>query len=74
MTTSAELADDLLIGAPAIAAHLYGDAAHYRRIYALKKSNRLPVFRMGRDLVARRSTLALWIRRQEERAAAGFDE
>jgi hypothetical protein len=56
------LADDLLTGAAAIARFVYGsDAPPYRRkVYHLCSPghpDRLPVFRMGNQLCARKSTL-----------------
>ncbi len=60
--TNVSLADDLLTGAASIALYVFGsDASNYRRkIYHLSDPshpNRLPVFRMGNQLCARKSTL-----------------
>lgn len=74
MSDAKSLAADLLIGAPAIAAFLYGDPALYRKVYALKKSSTFPVFRLGRELAITKSTALAWIRKQEARAGAGLDE
>ena len=62
------LADDLLRGAEAIAEHLYGHPRHRRKVYHLAKTKRLPVFRLGSTLCARRSTLIAWIEDQEIKA------
>jgi hypothetical protein len=56
------LSDDLLTGAASIAKYVFGsDAPSYRRkIYHLSSPghpDRLPVFRMGNQLCARKSTL-----------------
>jgi hypothetical protein len=57
-----QLAEDLVKGAGGIALFLFGsDAAKFRRkIYHLsapRRKDRLPVFRMGNQLFARKSTL-----------------
>jgi hypothetical protein len=63
------LADDLLRGAAEIAQFVFGDPAERRRVYHLatevKQENRIPVFRLGNLLCARRSTLLRWIAEQE---------
>lgn len=67
------LADDLLEGAAAIAEFLFpassslGRTANRRKVYhyASKTENRLPAFRIGDRLCARKSTLRRWIERQE---------
>ena len=56
------LADDLLTGAASIALYVFGsDAPPYRRkVYHLSSPShpdRLPVFRIGNQLCARKSTL-----------------
>ena len=56
------LSDDLLTGAASIAKYVFGsDAPSYRRkIYHLSDPShpdRLPVFRMGNQICARKSTL-----------------
>jgi hypothetical protein len=48
---------DLLIGASAIAAYLYRDPSRTATIYRLKAKGVLPLFRLGRDLAAKRSEL-----------------
>ena len=57
--------DEILWGAAAIAAFMLGDALARRKIYYLVSTNQLPVFRMGRIVCARPSTLVPWIERQE---------
>jgi hypothetical protein len=63
------LGGDILRGADDIAAFLYGDRRHRRKVYNLIETNRLPHFRLGNTVCARKSVLIGWIRSQEERAA-----
>jgi hypothetical protein len=63
-----KLADDLLHGADAIAEFVFGNVRHRRKVYYLAtaaKIRRLPVFRMGSVLCARKSKLIEWIEQQE---------
>lgn len=57
---------DILHGADGIAAFLYGDAKHRRKVYNLVQTNRLPHFRLGGMICARKSALINWIKNQEE--------
>lgn len=66
-----KLADDLLRGAEAIAEFLYGDAGQRRKVYHLAETSRLPIFRLGSVLCARRSVLLKWIAEQEQRGWRG---
>lgn len=61
------LADDLLRGADEIAEFVFGSGKHRRKIYyyATDAKARMPVFRMGAIICARKSTLLEWIERQE---------
>jgi len=68
---SDNLADDLLRGADRIAEFLFGDPTERRTVYHLCEKSRLPVFRLGSVLCARKSTLKAWIEEQERRAVAG---
>jgi predicted kinase len=61
------LADDLLRGAEAIADFLYGDPTQRRKVYHLAETSRLPIFRLGSVLCARRTVLLHWINQQEQR-------
>lgn len=61
---------DLLRGADQISTFLFGDPALRRKIYHLAENSRLPVFRLGSMICARRIKLVEWIEEQE-RAAAG---
>jgi hypothetical protein len=61
------LSGDLLKGADAIAEYLYGDAGQRRKVYHLAETSRLPIFRLGSVLCARRSILIKWIAEQEKR-------
>ena len=62
-----ELADDILEGADAIATFLFGAKGTRRRVYYLVESSRLPVFRFGSMLCARKSVLLKYISGQEDR-------
>jgi hypothetical protein len=48
---------DILLGADAIAEHLYGDKRFRRRIYNLVEAGGLPHFRLGATICARKSVL-----------------
>jgi hypothetical protein len=60
-----DLSDDLLNGADEIAKFLFGSNASRRRVYYLASHTRIPVFRIGSVLCARRSVLLNWIAGQE---------
>lgn len=62
---------DLLQGAGEIAAFLFGDASQRRRVYRLRDKGRLPVFKIGGRLCARRSALRTWLADQERCAMTG---
>src|SRR5580704_118233 len=64
---SCELADDILRGADAIAEFIFGARESRRKVYYLAECCRLPVFRLGAVLCARRSVLLNWIAGQESR-------
>ena len=68
-----ELADDLLRGAEEISLFLFGKKQYRRKVYHLAETSRLPVFRLGSVLCARRSVLMMWIAEQEQRAIRGAD-
>jgi hypothetical protein len=64
---SPELADDLL-RADEIAAFIFGKTrSNRRKVYYLAETSRLPVFRLGAVLCARKSVLLGWISGQESR-------
>jgi hypothetical protein len=67
--TSHELADDLLRGADEIATFIFGSRGSRRKVYYLAECTRLPVFRLGSVLCARRSVLLNWIAGQESRVS-----
>jgi hypothetical protein len=67
---SAELADDLLRGADEIASFIFGARGSRRQVYYLAETSRLPVFRLGSVLCARRSILLDWIATQESRVSS----
>jgi hypothetical protein len=63
-----ELAGDMLCGADEIARFLFGSQGSRRKVYYLAACTRIPVFRLGTKLCARRSVLLEWIASQESRA------
>jgi hypothetical protein len=67
------IADDLLIGAYAIAKFWYGAATHQnrRKIFNARIKSRLPIFSVGGRLVARKSQLRAEIARREQAARDG---
>lgn len=65
------LSTDLLRGADEIAAFVFGDRGQRRKIYHLAEKQRLPLFRLGAVLCARKSTLTRWIEEQEAAALSG---
>jgi hypothetical protein len=65
-----ELADDILRGADAIAAFIFGERGSRRKVYYLAETSHLPVFRLGSVLCARKSVLLRWISGQESRVAS----
>ena len=60
------LAGDLLRGADEIAEFIFGKRTDRRKVYYLAECTRLPVFRLGSQLCARRSVLLKWIEGQED--------
>ena len=66
------VAQDLLQGTPAIADFLFGGSGkkQMRRLYHLTseiaEEDRLPVFRLGGRIYARKTTLLAWIARREQ--------
>lgn len=65
-----ELADDILRGADEIAEFIFGERDSRRKVYYLAECSRLPVFRLGSVLCARKSVLLKWISGQESRVAS----
>jgi len=63
-----DFANDLLCGADEIAKFLFGPNGSRRKVYYLAACTRIPVFRLGTKLCARRSVLLGWIASQESRA------
>lgn len=62
------LADDILRGATAIAQFLGTDR---RAVYRAIERRSLPIWRDGRVICARRSTLTTWIADQERQSVGG---
>ncbi len=65
------LAPDLLRGASQIAEFMFGTADERRTVYHLAEKARLPIFRFGAVLCARRSVLMAWIEEQEAQGKQG---
>ncbi|AWJ87619.1 DNA-binding protein (plasmid) [Azospirillum sp. TSH58] len=59
---------DLMPGADKIAGFLGMDR---RTVYHLAQTGKIPVFRMGNTICARKSTILRWIADQESRASGG---
>ncbi len=62
------LSDDMLRGAEAIAEFLFGDAKQRRKVYHVVETGKLPTFRLGAILCARKSKLLAWIEQQERQS------
>lgn len=69
---TSDVGEDLLEGADAIARFLFGDQRKRKRVYHLAEETRgperLPSFKMGGVLCARKSTIRVWIEQQEAQA------
>jgi hypothetical protein len=61
------LADDILHTAEEIAEYIFGDRKSRRKVYYLAECTRIPLFRLGSVLCARKSVLLAWIASQEGR-------
>jgi hypothetical protein len=59
------VADDLLEGAEAIGTFLFGPGAKARRAFYLIEKSMIPHFRIGKRIMARKSTLVRWLAEQE---------
>lgn len=64
---SPHFASDLLRGAAAIAEFLFGSPKHRRKVFHLVETSRLPTFKLGSMICARKSVLMAWIVEQETR-------
>jgi hypothetical protein len=71
--TPVSIADDLLEGADAIATYLFGHEGSRRKVYYLAECTKLPIFRLGSVLCARKSVLLKWISGQENRVLSTTD-
>jgi hypothetical protein len=65
----ASLADDLLVGAEAIARFVFGTPEKRRTIYWLADIGDLPTFRLGSMICARRSTLLKHLADREQQGS-----
>jgi len=72
VSNTSPLAEELLEGAGAIAIFLFGDFEARRKVYYLAEQQSLPVFRLGKRICARKSTLQGWISEQEHGGRAGY--
>jgi hypothetical protein len=70
------LGDDLLRGARPIAKFVYGadTNCNMHQVYRLAEKGVLPVFRLGKTLCARRSTLRAFVEDQERLAVRGLSD
>jgi hypothetical protein len=59
------IAGDLLIGAGKVAHFLFGSTRRRRAVYYLFETGSLPVFKLGGQLCARKSTLIEFIKSRE---------
>lgn len=70
MTAPEYAKPDLLRGAEEIAEYVYGDPALKGRIYDLYRRvrypHRFPIYKLGGELVARRSEIEAWFAAQRE--------
>ena len=64
---SSGLSNDILEGADAIAEFLFGSIESRRKVYYLAECSKLPIFRLGSVLCARKSVLLEFISGQEHR-------
>ena len=69
--SAGSLAGDVLHGAEGIAEFLYGDGKLRRKVYNLVETERLPHFRLGAAICARKSILLAWIEQQEREGESG---
>src|SRR5690349_15098370 len=60
---------DILTGADEVSEFLFGTRGKRRRIYALVGAKRIPFFKIGGVVCARKSRLRKWIEDQEKDAA-----
>lgn len=68
MTNTPDIHTDILEGADQIAGFLYGDPKKRGKVYHLAENKRLPTFKIGKTICARKSTLLAWIEEQEKAA------
>ncbi|KWT64252.1 hypothetical protein APY04_3516 [Hyphomicrobium sulfonivorans] len=59
---------DLLRGANEIAVFLFGSVKARRKVFHLVETSKIPVFRLGSMICARRSVLMKWVAEQEQRS------
>jgi hypothetical protein len=69
----AVLADDLLVGANAIAEFMFGTAKERRRVYWLVETGQLPVFKYRTTICARKSTILRDVELRERAVTVGAE-
>jgi hypothetical protein len=62
-----DFSDDLLRGADEISEFLFGSPLQRRKIYHLAERTKIPFFRLGSILCARKTVLLDWVSQQERR-------
>jgi len=74
--TDNPLGEDLLRGARPIAKFVFGidSNCNCHQVYRLAERGVLPVFRLGKTLCARRSTLRSFVEEQEKLAVRGLSD
>lgn len=63
-----DLSSDILRGADQIALFMFGTTTLRRQVYHLADKGKIPHFRLGAIICARKSTLLQWIENQEKAA------
>jgi hypothetical protein len=67
MSEEMEFSKNLLRGAHAIAEFIYGDKKYRRKVFHLASTSKMPTFKLGSMICARKSVLLKWIEEQEQR-------
>lgn len=60
-----DFADDLLLGARAIAGWLFGDPSLRRKIYYLNARSKIPFFKLRCQICCRKSAVKRWVSDEE---------
>jgi hypothetical protein len=70
-TSSEKFGSDILYGAKEIAAFIGGSEQRRRAVYSLVQQGRIPHFRLGVIICARKSVLLDWVAAQETSTRVG---